>query len=716
MNFANPVFLLGMLGMLVPLIIHLWRRRRAKTIRFGAIRFLLQSERATRRRRKFWEYLLLMVRMLSIGVLSMALAGPFKMESIPSLSLGAEQSSLVMILDDSMSMSREKLSRTLFERARQSALGALNQLPDYDYVGLVLAASGEEVPLTKNHGQIRQMLEKASAGWQKARMIQSISRAEQMLSRAESPGKKVVVFTDLQRASFEEGMSLSDFDGEIYIYDVSGDRLEPNYTLSPVELSRISGTAGESVKVSAIIYNFSDRDVEARINLSLGRDTLTRGSVQVKPWASSEKSFLVSLGENISAEGKLLIENPDSLEMDNLSYFHLRGGGRVKALILDGNFSREPLNRDSYFLERALNPRLYALSRIDPEVMSESGFAQADLRNYQVIILANCRILDKAEADRIKNFVSAGGGLLIALGNNTDAERYNQLLGDLLPREIRELKVSFAGAEANAELKPLHLDTSFIGDPDRHPILSPFASAKGADPSVANFYKHFLLFQELIPRSKVILQLTDGSPILLEKNFGAGIVMMFSSTINQDWNDLCIYPSFLPIFYQATLYLARSLFDIGAQGAQVGEQIELALPAEKNSVLVRTSRGAEMRLSADREAEQGKIRLAKLTEPGIYYFWYLPGPEPRTELNADFILAVHSDPLESDFRKISLSDLKKMLPANKLYLQSEDRVKSPEELETKTSLVKKTYHHNFLLALIILLAMEIIILTRSGLE
>jgi len=123
-----------------------------------------------------------------------------------------------------------------------------------------------------------------------------------------------------------------------------------------------------------------------------------------------------------------------------------------------------------------------------------------------------------------------------------------------------------------------------------------------------------------------------------------------------------------------------------------------------------------MRLSADREAEQGKIRLAKLTEPGIYYFWYLPGPEPRTELNADFILAVHSDPLESDFRKISLSDLKKMLPANKLYLQSEDRVKSPEELETKTSLVKKTYHHNFLLALIILLAMEIIILTRSGLE
>ncbi len=715
MKFANPLFLLGLLGMLVPLIIHLWRRRKAKVIPFGAIRFLLQSEKATRRRRRFWEYLLLLVRMLAIGAFSLALAAPYRMESIPSLALGSEQNSLALVLDDSLSMRRDRSGKSLFERSQNSASSLLNQLPDYDYVGMVFPASGKEIPLDKNREQLRAALQKIQPGFEKARMLSALSRAEQMLSRSGSLSKKIVVFTDLQKESFSDQAVLEHFPGEIYFYDLSGRNLDPNYTLGPVDLNRISGSGEESVKVLARVYNFSAQDQEARLNLSLGGQVISRGTAAAKSWASADKSFLVSLRENFSAEGKLELENRDSLDMDNLSYFHLRGGGRVKALIVDGSWSREPLSRGSYFLERALNPRLYALSRIDPEVVSESGFAQTDLRNYQVLILADCRILDQAEADRIKNFVSNGGGLLIGLGNNVDADHYNKLLGDLLPREIRELKISFAGAEGKSELQPLHLDSSFIADPGRHPILSPFASAKGADPAVANFYKYFMFYQELVPRSRVVLKLADGTPMLLEKSFGSGIALILASTLNQDWNDLCIYPSYLPIFYQASLYLARSLFDIGAKGARVGDQIELTLPGEKTSALVKSSRGAELRLSPEKEGGQGKIRIPRLEEPGIYYFWYLPGPEPRQEGNADFILAVNSDPTESDFRKISVKDLKKLVLADQVYVQSEENLKTPED-RGKTSLVKKPYHHGFLLGLIILLGMEILLLARSGWE
>ena len=74
MKFGSPLYLLGLLGMAIPIIIHFWKMRRAKTLRFGAIRYLLQSEQVTRRRRKFWEYLLLLVRMLLIAAISLALA------------------------------------------------------------------------------------------------------------------------------------------------------------------------------------------------------------------------------------------------------------------------------------------------------------------------------------------------------------------------------------------------------------------------------------------------------------------------------------------------------------------------------------------------------------------------------------------------------------------------------------------------------------------
>mgnify|MGYP001122947021 CR=1 FL=1 len=171
MKFFSPVFLLGLFGMLVPLIIHLWRRRRAKIIRFGAIRFLLMSEKATRRRRRFWEYLLLLVRMTVIGALSLALARPYRIERVPVLALGPEQNSLMMILDDSMSMRREKMGRTLFERAKASAGSVLNQLSDFDYAGLILPGAGEEISLTKDKEQIKSRIGKAEPGFEKARMI-----------------------------------------------------------------------------------------------------------------------------------------------------------------------------------------------------------------------------------------------------------------------------------------------------------------------------------------------------------------------------------------------------------------------------------------------------------------------------------------------------------------------------------------------------------------
>jgi hypothetical protein len=719
MRFFNPVFLLGLLGMLVPLIIHLWRRRKAKIIRFGAIRFLLLSEKATRRRRRFWEYLLLLVRMAAIGVLSLALAGPYRTESVPALSLGSEQNALVLVLDDSLSMRREKLGRPLFERARSSAQSVVGQLSDYDYAGLILPGSGEELALTKDKESLKTRIAQAAPGWQKARMLTGLVRAEQMLLKSEAQSKKIVVFTDLQQTSFLEEAAPEFFPGEIYFYDLSGENLDPNYALSPVELSRLNSAGEQALKVLTKVHNYSGSALEARLSLGLGGQVLSRGTVPVSSFAAADKSFLVSLRENFSAEGKIEIENPDALELDNTGYFHLRGGGRVKALIVDGDWSREPLSRDSYFLERALNPRLYALSRIDPEVVSESSLNQLDLSNYQVLVLANCRLLDQAQANQLKDFVAKGGGLLIALGNNTDADRYNKMLGELLPRELREVKIPFAGAEGKSELQPMRLDSSFVGDPGRHPILLPFASAKDADPALASFYKYYLFYQELMPRSRVILQLSDGAPIMVEKNFGSGAVILLASTINSDWNDLCIYPSFLPIFQQAALYLAKSLFELGAQGAMVGDQLELPLPNEKTSVLVRTSpaeRGAEFRLTPEREGEKSKVTVSRLTQPGIYYFWYLPGPEPRDESNADFILAVNADPRESDFRKIELKELKKLAPAAGLYVQTEDKARTPEEKGSKTNLVKKPYHHGFLLALLILLGIEMAILTRSGWE
>ena len=45
MHFENPLALIGLLGALIPLIIHLFDRRQAKPIPFAALDFILKTNK-----------------------------------------------------------------------------------------------------------------------------------------------------------------------------------------------------------------------------------------------------------------------------------------------------------------------------------------------------------------------------------------------------------------------------------------------------------------------------------------------------------------------------------------------------------------------------------------------------------------------------------------------------------------------------------------------
>ena len=77
MLFLNPWLLIGLAGVLVPIILHMMRRQSAKPLDWGAMRFLFDTV-AMRRRRMEWEDMLLMAaRCLLIALLALALARPF---------------------------------------------------------------------------------------------------------------------------------------------------------------------------------------------------------------------------------------------------------------------------------------------------------------------------------------------------------------------------------------------------------------------------------------------------------------------------------------------------------------------------------------------------------------------------------------------------------------------------------------------------------------
>ena len=77
MHLLYPIGLIALAGLLIPLIIHLWKLKQGKTLRIGSIALLGASAPFTSRSYQITDWLLLILRMLLIALLAFLLAEPY---------------------------------------------------------------------------------------------------------------------------------------------------------------------------------------------------------------------------------------------------------------------------------------------------------------------------------------------------------------------------------------------------------------------------------------------------------------------------------------------------------------------------------------------------------------------------------------------------------------------------------------------------------------
>jgi len=412
--------------------------------------------------------------------------------------------------------------------------------------------------------------------------------------------------------------------------------------------------------------------------VALGQESVGQGFVSLEPGAMEDKEFYLHPEKRSQVEGTVTVVSGDGLSADDRAFFHLAGGGQVRALVVDGEPKTIFYESETFFLDQALNPRLYARSRVEPTTITPTELVTTPLADYQVLVLANVAKLPERTVAEIKRFVSEGGGLLFTLGDQVNADFYDRRFGDLLPRELRGIASPYAGAEAKGEIRVMHLDSLFAPEAapgERHPILGVFRGPDQGDLALANFSAYFVLQQEVTPQSRVILRLTDGSPILVEKEYGRGKVILFASSADRAWNDLCIRPTFLPLFQQTVQYLAGALFAGDPGSMTAGQGIRIPCPPGKAGAVVLHPQGKAEALPAVQDRGLSTVRLADTGWPGFYYLrWVERLPEGAPAVfapaEADQVLVINLDLRESDLAKISDNELKALVPSPSLEVAS----------------------------------------------
>ena len=629
LTFAAPLFLIGLASAAIPLLIHLSRSRRQKKMQFSTTRFFTDQFLRSYRMSRLKELLLLACRMALCALFALALAGPMLRPRTGAL-LSGQSRSVALVLDNSASMGVEENGRSMFDRAKQAARELLDGLRPGDTAAVVLAgrrSRGPEVLFaepTPELGDVRQAVDQATLSSLGTDLSTAIAAARKVVAQAAAESKEVYVLSDLQESGWSVGDESSETGGDDQLFFA---HLRPEQTadlaITAVQYSAARPMVGVPFAFRPHIRNSGSEPRATDVKLWVDGELVAQRKLDALAGGRWTVPRLYhSFDKGGWHDGYLEIDDP-SLPADNRRYFAFEVVDAVKVLAINGAPSEVARFDELFFLKTALRAAGGSKSPIELDVVAPDSVATIDAAKYRVVVLANVESLSAAAIEKLEAFVDRGGSLLVFLGDRTNQPFFNSALAGVTRLHGGLSPGKLIGVEGDASTnEPAGKLAAHVGQLDaEHPALAAFD-----DPRLGNLSNvGFQALWTVEPQNAAVLMRADtGSPLLLEKPFGKGRVMLFASTCDRDWTNFPLRPAYLPWVYRLVGYLAQEplarqpFFNTGQSVPLVASALEGV-----GQVLVRTPSKAIKHASP---AADAPLMFDETDEPGIYSL-FSPGKE-----------------------------------------------------------------------------------------
>jgi hypothetical protein len=664
-SFTSPWFLLGLLGLALPILIHLLTRQQQTRLRFSAVYLLQQAQKKSVRKSRPNKLLLLLLRCLAITFLCLALTHPILSSGGLDDFLMSRPSANVFILDDSYSMSAASDSGTLFQRATRTLSELIEKMPGNHSFSLVLASDPARIvqDWTADPASILKWLNAAQASYRTTSIGKAVTQAADLLNAAPQEVKRIFILTDMDQNGWDRDEFPTSFAEDsrtqIKIIDFSGLQKGLNRALvRKVKLNQEFLTNRRIIRVQATIANLlPDRAIkQLPVTLFVNGKRQSEGVIDLPAQGEATHEFSFPLLTNEPVSGAVEI-GEDALTADNRRLFVFQPDRKIRVLVVDGDPRGVAHQHDSFYVEKALNPFASPMSDIEPTVSTLSEFSDRDLKLYSVILLCNVRDLAIGLERDLEKFVLRGGALFIGLGDQVDPKYYNEKLGLLLPVTLKSIN------QVRLEDRPFQL----LSQPSEHPVLKVFTRDMWNEMGRIPFRTLYSLEPRRGREFQEPMHFTNRFPAMIESAFGEGKVILYVSSLDRDWNAFPIHPTFLPWMQRWVKYLAQSLENISRQDVTVGAP--LVLEDIDPPPLVVAPGG---KVSITRKNPQLQPVFEDTHRPGVYELYQWNGISGTTESQAPEQLpadarrigsfTVNFDPAESAPGKISENDLASWFP------------------------------------------------------
>ena len=690
-SFLNLAFLAGLAAAAIPVLIHLFSRRRQKRIEFSSLQFIEEIAKRRVRRVTITQWLILALRVLVLTLVALALMRP-ALRGDFALGKSKGESSVALILDRSFSLRAATDTGLLFDEARRRAVEVAEAIDDGDEIHFLGATPALETPALPFHDRLRlkEEIQAIEPGWGGTDLVEAIREAGARLRKSESLNRELYIVSDFQKSGFgdlagDPGTQIADLIGKdvrVFLLPLSEETIDNR----AIESVTFEGLPPNRIARALVANHGGKSDPAVVITLAQGGRVAGEGRVSVD--AGSSNTAVVPILEDAAALGSGEARlNADRLAADDVRYFAAEGGRAFRILVVDGARLGEAA---APFLPLALSPEA-GVGRFVTDTQSAANFGAVDLTPYQMVALSNVERLNAETMGRLRSWQEAGGRVLIALGDRVDLRHYNESI----------LPVLMPGARLIEMRGDLRDGSTFYTMTPRvagHPAFAGFKATPGEPLSGAQFWR--IVAAEATTDIRVLAEFGTGLPAILETSSA----VLITSSVDGRWNNFPTHGAFLPLIHQLVHTLSGGDEKSGALVGQPLEHVvdEAAVPTGV-ALAAEGPDGTLLEVTSRRSHQGLLLTSSPVTAPGLY------------RLKAgDAVLAelpVNVDTKESNLEPLDTAGLKALFPDRKL------RIITPREVVTETireSRYGREFWREFLLAALILLSLEAFLARRGG--
>ncbi len=614
MNFLNPIVLFGLSAAILPLVIHLLSRRRAKEVAFPSIKILKMMQTDRIRMLKIKQLIMLILRTLIIILIIFAFARP----TLRSVFRANARTSAVIIIDGSASMMYVDNGELLFDRALRKGEEIINMLGKDDTAAVIFSGKIPTVlgrGMTNNKKSLLKALKDFENSLSSGEPARSFKMAVDLLEKSGALNREIYYLTDGAVNSLPGSFDVSDQNIRLYTV-LLGPEERDGSVIEDIRLVDKLVSPGNEITFR-VRGHIGDRSKEMNLEFFVdgerkGRSQVTKrtaGYVETDfsyiPETHGWYSVHAAVDDGYFGPGekrRITIQVPD----------------KIKVLIAGGS------PEDMYFIERVLDPgREYQMFSI--KSVLENDISQSDISMADVIILSGVTdISEKIYRSLLSAVIERGKGLMVFPPKDISSSIYNNgIFRDIIPVKV-EKRVTYQ--------KPDEGNYTYINRFDfTHPILKGISAEE-------NFRKpEVISYLKMSPSASVniLARFSDNSMAAGEIACGKGRAIVCAVNTLED-SDFPLTGIFVPFFIRSVQYLSGIIINGGLYEA--GSNIREIIGDVPRNVQVTVKSENSPAKFVDIEFIEGRAVTKDVTAdpPGFYLVYAGEEERLRYSVNTPF--------------------------------------------------------------------------------